>query len=121
MKPNTVPSGLKNQIAVLYSAVLSEISLEQKLVYVRSLLGSLKTAAELTGNRKYIAEINAGIKILDDEVRNVDNAGEEASHHEMFRKINRIQDFITKVVFDPTGYADFSGSDRFVLIKPKGD
>lgn len=117
MKTKTVPSGLKSQNAILYLAAMSEISLEQKLVYERNLVGSLAASAEFTGNTKYLSELKAAMKIIDNEVQNMDIAGDEALSYELFRKLNRIMDFLTKIIYDPEGYADFSGSDRFTLLK----
>jgi hypothetical protein len=113
-----IPESQKNAIAVLYSALLSEMSLETKLVYMRNLLSLLRSAVKTTNaknSKRLIGEIDAGIVILDGEFTNMEHLGEEATSHKMFSKLNKVQDFVTELIYDGAEYCSFEG-ERFTLI-----
>lgn len=103
----SIPSDLKKALGVAYGSTLAETETAMKAAYTRSTLSLLRAAVKLArGPQKQIDEIDKYIKDLEKEV-SICEQSEEPLLDELWKKTNRILDYISLLIF--SGYGEIRG------------
>ena len=102
MKPHYLfmQSELDSTISLIYFSSMAEVNIYGRSALARSLLSLLRVRANKFEDADQIENIDLYIKQLNDEIKKLENLGDEATYDNLWKITNSILDYATEFVFE---------------------
>lgn len=93
-------SELDSAISLIYLSSMAEVNIYGRSALARSLLSLLRARANKFKDIDQIENIDLYIKQLNDEIKKLENLGDEATYDNLWKITNSILDYATEFVFE---------------------
>jgi hypothetical protein len=105
-----IPTDMKRGLGVAYASALGETEIGAKAAYTRSALSLLRGAVKIArGPKSQLNTIDNYIYTMEQEMKNIEEQGEEAMLDKLWAKTNRTIDYITLMSFNGYGELNSKG------------